>query len=355
VECRVRAEGRSTEWTIPKTVVRRVHKAVTIGQFLAWLDVQTIRGCRPARTSTNDPGFLLVPRAVNALMDRISGEIRLAQKAPDARVRLDLPVEVSEMLAAPSPASSNRLRLGDEPDRVRLEAGQVLGFLKQVQPRGVIVEAATSQALERIAAEARRVQVVAALPQVFFESEISSVKKLLRFCVQANLSVEVNSWGGWWLARQARVRMESGPGLPVLNALAARRLREAGVECVTLSVEADHRQLEDVSACCPVPCSLVVFGRPPLLTTRVELPRERFCGKVIEDRRGVRLTARPERGLWVFRPVEPFDLRATENDRIRARHLVVDLVGSPDPLEDWFEVPFDSKQVFRFNYDRSLR
>jgi hypothetical protein len=219
----------------------------------------------------------------------------------------------------------------------------------------VIVEGPNGQLLERIAATVRRVQVVAALPQVFFESEIPAVKKLLRFCAQANLSIEVNSWGGWWLAREAGVRMESGPGLPVLNALAARRLREAGIECVTLSVEADRRQLEDVSVCCPVPCSLVVFGRPPLLTTRVEMARERLSGKVLEDRRGVRLTARPERGLWVFRPVEPFDLRATENERIRARHLVVDLVGSADPLGDWFEVPFDNKRTFRFNYDRSLK
>jgi hypothetical protein len=124
---------------------------------------------------------------------------------------------------------------------------------------------------------------------------------------------------------------------------------------VTLSVEADRKQLEDVSACCPVPCSLAVFGRPPLLTTRVQLAKDQFLGKTIEDRRGVRLTGRPERGLWVFRPVDPFDLRATQNDRIRVRHLVVDLVGSPNPLDDWFNVPFDNKRTFRFNYDRSLK
>jgi collagenase-like PrtC family protease len=355
VQCRVVAEGRTAEWTIPKTVVRRVRKAVTIGQFLAWLDTQTIRGCRPTRTETNDPDFLIVPRAVNALLDRISAEIRLAHKAPDRHVRIALPERVSEMIAPARPASANRMTLGEEPDRVRLEAGQALAFLKQVQVQGVVVEGTDIQALERIIAGGHRAQIVAALPQVFFEREIPSVKKLLGFCVRANMSVEVNSWGGWHLAREARVRMESGPGMPVLNALAARRLREAGIECVTLSVEADRKQLEDVSACCPVPCSLAVFGRPPLLTTRVQLAKDQFLGKTIEDRRGVRLTGRPERGLWVFRPVDPFDLRATQNDRIRVRHLVVDLVGSPNPLDDWFNVPFDNKRTFRFNYDRSLK
>lgn len=355
VACRVVAEGRTAEWTIPKTVVRRVRKAVTIGQFLAWLDTQTIRGCRPARTETNDPDFLIVPRAVNALLDRISAEIRLAHKAPDHQVRITLPERVSEMIAPAKPASANRVTLGEEPDRVRLEAGQVLGVLKQVRVQGVVVEGGDAQALERILAAGHHAQIVGALPQVFFEREIPSVKRLLDFCAGANLSVEVNSWGGWQLAREARVRMESGPGLPVLNALAARRLREAGIECVTLSVESDRKQLEDVSACCPVACSLAVFGRPPLFTTRVQLPKQRFLGKVIEDRRGVRLSGRPERGLWIFRPVDPFDLRATQNDRIRVRHLVVDLVGSPEPLDDWFNVPFDNKRTFRFNYDRSLK
>ncbi len=65
------------------------------------------------------------------------------------------------------------------------------------------------------------------------------------------------------------------------------------------------------------------------------------------------MAPRRERGLWVFRPVEPFDLRGTENDRIRVAHLVVDLVGSAEPLADWYDQP-EPRSAFRFNYDRSL-
>jgi len=355
IECRVLAEGRVAEWTIPKTVVRRVRKAVTIGQFLAWLDTQTIRGCRAMRSETNDADFMIVPRAVNALVDRISAEIRLAHKTPNQHVRIPLPEPVLGRLAPPKPASSNRMSLGQEPDRVRVDAGQAIGVLKQIRVQGAVVEDADPQALGRILDAGHRTQIVVALPQVFFDRDIPGIKRLVDFCARSNLSVEVNSWGGWYLARESRVRMESGPGLPVLNALAASRLREAGVECVTLSVEADRKQLEDVTACCPTPCSLVVFGRPPLLTTRVQMDKQRLLGKVIQDRRGVRLVGHPERGLWVFRPTDPFDLRATENERICARHLVVDLIGSPNPLDDWFSVPFDNQHVFRFNYDRSLK
>jgi hypothetical protein len=165
--------------------------------------------------------------------------------------------------------------------------------------------------------------------------------------------VEVNSWGGWRLAREAHARIESGPGLPVLNWLAARTLSRHGIDCVTLSPEADRRQLEEVTAHCPAPCSLVVFGRPPLAITRVELD-EAVAGRVLEDRRGLRVVPRREGGVWVFRPEQPFDLRGLENDAIRVCHLVVDLVASPDPVGEWQAAGWDAEQAFRFNYDRTL-
>jgi hypothetical protein len=198
------------------------------------------------------------------------------------------------------------------------------------------------------------VPVVAALPQVFFEDEIAGLRKLLKKCARAHLAVEVNNWGGWWLAREAGVRIEAGPGLPVLNSLAAGALKQLEMRCVTLSIEADRRQLEEATSHCPVACSLVVFGRPPLVVSRVELDQAAMLGKVFADRRGAQIVPRLEQGLWVFRPVEPFDLRGCTNGRIRVQHLVVDLVGSPDPLDDWHNLPLPHWNTFRFNYDRAL-
>jgi hypothetical protein len=130
-------------------------------------------------------------------------------------------------------------------------------------------------------------------------------------------------------------------------------LMQAGITCVTLSPEADHQQLEDVTACCPVPCSIVVFGRPALATTRAQLPAE-YLGRVLEDRRGLRLIARRQGGLTVFRPVQPFDLRGCRNEQIRAAHLVMDLAGSADPIADWRSRRSDAVEPFHWNYDRSL-
>jgi len=351
--CRCECGGIVDEWMIPKTVVRRKHKAVSIGAFVAWLSEQPVLGRSAEDIWTNDPEFLLVPRAVNGLVDCITKTIRRSQKKQRQLSNVGLPGPVQEVLESRPACPSNRTCLGDPPDRVRLEPEMVESFLSSVRPDGVIVDGLTAESLKQVRSHCGRTPLIAALPPVFFEDDIPGLKELLRVCKRADVTVEVNSWGGWHLARRANVRLESGPGLPVLNSLAARVLAKRGIQTVTLSVEADRRQLQRVASNCPVPCSLVVFGRPPLMTTRVELPDD-YLRKTLTDRRDTRVTARREQGLWVLRPVAPFDLRADRNERLCVRHLVVDLVGSDDPVRDWQHRPSARKPAFQFNYDRSL-
>ena len=141
----------------------------------------------------------------------------------------------------------------------------------------------------------------------------------------------------------------------VLNALAAKYLRHIGCNCVTLSVEADRRQLEEAAAVCPVPLSLVVFGRPPLLQTRVEAPAMARPGTVLEDARGVRMCPRREGSVTVFRPVEPYSLCDLRNPALRVAHLVADLNAAPDPLAAWRSLARPLSAPLRFNYERTLR
>ncbi len=77
-------EGRSQQWTVPKTVVRRVHKAMSIDHVFDLLGAGPIVGYQLREAVTNDPEFLLVPRAVNALADRVTKALRQVQKAIQA-------------------------------------------------------------------------------------------------------------------------------------------------------------------------------------------------------------------------------------------------------------------------------
>jgi hypothetical protein len=79
--CRFQCEGRNAEWTMPKTVVRRAHKAMTIDHVFDLLGAGPIVGYFLREAATNDPEFLMVPRAVNALTDRVTKALRQAQKA----------------------------------------------------------------------------------------------------------------------------------------------------------------------------------------------------------------------------------------------------------------------------------
>jgi U32 family peptidase len=353
IMCRCVYRGVVDEWTIPKTVVRRPHKAVSIGALLEFLVEQPVQGCRADGPETNEPAFLLVPRAVNALTSRISKTIQRGRKRRDGLAEVELPEAVRELLRPGPHCPANRTPLGDEPDRVRLDAEMVGPFLAAVQPGGVIVEGLAAEDVRRVKAACSPAQLTAALPPVFFDEDLPRLKALVERCKRSGVTVEVNSWGGWHLARQAGARIESGPGLPVLNSLAARALARRGVEAVTLSPEAGRHQLADVAANCPLPCSLLVFGRPRLMISRAEPPPE-LLGCVLADRRDTRVTSGREGGLWVLRPVEPFDLRDLRNDRLRVKHLVVDLTGSPNPLRDWTRRPKRRESPHRFNYERGL-
>ena len=353
IECQLRWHGTDVTWEYPKTVVRRVHKAVTAGELCQMVQDRYFQGCAADHVETDDPEFLLVPRTVNAILDRISAEIGRIRRAEKKPIEIDFPEGGSLTASDLQPATTNVRALGDMPNRVRIGIGQLEDFVSRVQPVHLIVEGAGPEDVTTIVQVCRKHVPVVALPPVCFEDDLPQMQELVERCRKARLAVEVNSWGGWWLARRAGIGFEAGPGLGVLNPLAAAFLRKLGARSVTISVEADRRQIEDICAYAPVALSLYVMGRPPLAISRAELPEE-FLGRVFADRRDLRMRPAREWGLWVFRPLTPFDWRRLRNDRVRVKHLVVDLVGSPDPVGEWLGLTARSRP-FTFNYFRTLQ
>jgi collagenase-like PrtC family protease len=239
---------------------------------------------------------------------------------------------------------------GVTPDRVRLAADQAPAFLEAIRPvGGALVEGLDAPTLRHLAARPEGENLIVALPAVFFEDEREALVALVATAAALGLPVEVNSHGGWRLAREAGVRLLGGPGLGVLNALAAHELSGRGFTEVTASIEADALQLEALMVRVRVPCSVVVFGRPPLMVTRVDL-RPEVTRAELEDRRAARLRARRAGPLWELRPVQPLDLRGRRLPPAIA-HAVVDLIGSPDPAAEWQCGP---EGASAFNLDRTL-
>lgn len=352
IRCRLQWDKWAAEWEYPKSRVVRANKAIPVSQLLEAVASRAFHGVSAERLLTDLPDYLLVPRTANAAVERLAAEIARAKRNEHRQTDWQPPAEITEWLGMPGESNPNIRALGSPPNRVRLAADQVASFVAEIAGVDVIVENAAPDQISELAAVCRKRRLILATPPVCFESHVEEMARLIERCRKARCGLEVNSWGAWHLAREAGTAFEAGPGLAVLNSLAAGVLRRLGASCVTVSYEADRRQLEALSASCRVPMSLYIFGRPPLAFSRVELPED-YLEREFADRRGLRMIPRREAGIWTFRPRDPFDWRDFANGKIRARHLVVDLTASPDPVSEWLDRRrrFDR---FRFNYDRTL-
>jgi hypothetical protein len=66
---------------MPKTLVRRAYKAMSIDHVFDVLGAGPIVGYQLREAVTNDPEFLMVPHAVNALTERVTKALRQVQKS----------------------------------------------------------------------------------------------------------------------------------------------------------------------------------------------------------------------------------------------------------------------------------
>lgn len=351
--CRLVSGDHEGEWDVKRSKINRPDRAIALADVGAWLAGTRMQGRTLDAFACSDPEALITRKRANALMDRISSELHRAKKRPDGVIRIDIPDAVRAVVAKSEPHAANRLRMGERPDRARLRMDAAETFLRDIPDADMIVEGAAPARLQRLLDAADPHRIIVALPPVFFEHEIPTVRDIVGRCVEAGATVEANDWAGVVIARDLDAPVEGGPGLPTLNSVAAGFLCELGCLCVTVSPEADRKQLEDFSASCPVPFQMIVYGTPPLLTTRAGMP-DAVLGPVLEDRRGLRIRGRREGGLVVFRSDEPFDLTSTRNNRIRAAHYTADLSMSETPVADWHLLGEPDGKPFRFNYDRTL-
>ena len=116
-------------------------KAVSIGDLFYQLTEGRLSGYQLGKSETNDAEFLLVPRAVNGLVEQIAKIIRWAKKGPVEKLRVVLPPPVRELLLSGELNSGaagemNRLHLGEKPDRVHWRRKKRRNSCVRFGPRG---------------------------------------------------------------------------------------------------------------------------------------------------------------------------------------------------------------------------
>lgn len=293
-------------------------------------------------------GERLLPRsASNAVNDAFQGFLRNLAKQSDGLPRgVELPEAIKELLGKKATRCTENCRhLGDKPSMARFswdeQVSTELPCIIECYPD---TEADAIKQAEVVIGR----KGIAGLPSVMYEHQLAAVHKLVEKVKDAGLLVEVNSWDTLKIALEIGAGFTAGPGMAVLNSLAADELSRLGAKSVYVSPEIDQGQLEDLCANAQVPLSMTVYGRIALMTTRAVLP-ELFKEMPFEDARGIGVEPEHHGELTVLRAARPMDWRRTKNNTVLVQNLVMDLHGCSSDI-----IKSETKP-FLFNYDRRLR
>lgn len=368
LSCRCRYDGRSESWRMPKTRIKREKKAVSVEELFAQLRASPVGEAKLAETYSNEPDFMLPPRNVKAIvatvasfLNRVTGH---ADDGTDSVMKAPLPDEMRAALAIPPVDAANCRQLGERPNQARVSIKQLNSSLLPVlRDVHLVLQGVTMKDMDFVQKFVDPGEFTVSFPDVYFPAESGEIIELAEYCKAGNIRVEANCWGSIWLCRELGLDFVTGPGIPVLNHLAVKCLRDLGAHGVTMSMEADRQQIEDVSQASALPISLIVYARPVLAYTRI--PKDNLLPVEAErptadgawtDRRGMSLQPEVASTITVFRSLTAFDWKTLVNDRIRVANLVMDLSGESYPVDVWkkFLRP-GGKRGFLFNYDRGLQ
>lgn len=307
----------------------------------------------------------LVPKHFRKHLANFAGDFcRQCAKQTDGVVRSaqGLPEAIASWLQPRTqPHPANCLTLGKPVTHLRLDAEQARTLTAEqlaaaeLEHCWLILELApqTTSEAERLArivlARADLLDAIA-LPDIVYEAQLPVLRHLLQLVARVVPAIEVNSWDTWELARTCGRPLWAGPGLAVLNSVAASQLATLGCQRVAVSPEIDQEQLQDLCAAATVPLALTVFSHVRLMATRAILP-EGFSPDdqaQLEDARHTVLVPHVEGAVTALRAQVPLDWRRLHNRSVQVAMLVLDAVGCE-------QLPTREASGSLFNYDRRLR
>ena len=341
------------EISLPLSIIRNEKRAMTLKEIGDSFALVPVQGLILGSFSAHDDSMIVPKSMLGKVNTELSSFLHFAKKEPEAKVRINLPENIQDILNIKSSVNNevNCRKLGACPDTVRISGlEKACEFHGKYPGTRLIIDQVDSVSVLKFTGENKTCSTVIALPPVFYEKDVREIEKLISVCAEKGLAVEANSWDGWYLAKSAGVKIEGGPGLMILNSIAADFLNEKGCRSVTLSIESDSSQIADICDKCSVPLTLYVYSRPVLMISRAELADELYGG-IFHDRRKSEMKLGREWKLTVFRPVQPFDLRAARDEKIKVAHIGADLSGSRNPCADWSSNTGPSS----FNFFRKLR
>ncbi|MFA6814705.1 MAG: U32 family peptidase [Lentisphaeria bacterium] len=342
---------------IPPQKISHVKRAISLGDIFAKLSLPD--NSLPVNIELpNEFQKKLFPKRIASVIESsLADFIHLMQKDKDGMVRISIPDKIRQLVTPPKVTANtkNAKTIGNPVEYLRLELSETKLLSSIPESYRVIfawypLNKKENQQQQKWLADNRQKIYAVALPAVLYEEDLPAVESILEFAEKSSFIIEVNSWDAWYLVKKKNLSFMAGPGLAVLNSLAADMLYKVGCKSVAVSPEIDQAQLEALCEYGTVPLMLTVFSRPMLFQTRVQdsVP----CPSTVEDGRNIRMISQQVGTLVVFRPIIPMDWRDIRNKKIQVHGMILDLCGAQNPEDD---LKTKNKTPFRFNYDRQLR
>ncbi len=355
LECKLEYNSEIIDWTLPKTVIKHDNRGITISDAGNWLSKLKIQQCTLNEFITDNPEFLVSKKAANKIADRISASIHRIKKqdVKNASTEIELADTVRALTKFKTRNPKNTFTPVDRPNVLRINITQTEDLLKKIHAERIIIEEAASTDIKRLKELTADSELVIALPPVFFENEIVEIKALCSVCKEHNIMVEVNGWDSWKIARDLELKFSGGPGIAVLNPLAAQALQNLGFESVSFSLEAGEKQLIDLARSCTAEAMLTVFSRPVLAHTRANFADRLNEDTVLRDARGISLSVHFHKDITELRSTKPFSIGGIDSPEIKARWICADLTNSPNPLKEWKNI-HKTKNKEMFNFEKGL-
>lgn len=343
------------EMRMPFRPVKKAKKAMTLADLMAALTIDNTQ-CS-FDTPPLDFEMLLVPTSCNNVINALTLFVRNARKEPDTTLKNPIPDAVKNCFDfTPNPKVNNK-PLGTVPNRVRIDRKNYATLVAKFPQITYIIPCESCADAQEIASATPQLsKCILSLPCVIYEAMIPEINKLLEWTEAHKVTVEINNWDALSLVQKYSLTYEAGPGLAVLNAMAAHQLNSLGFRSVYVAPESDQIQIETLCEKTDTPLSIINYGYPPLFYTRL-VPQPCFAsGEILTDSRGNTIRAHKEGDLWVYRPTQPFSWIQEVNPKIQALHYVADLSGATAPLEELTQIMAKkTKEASIFNYKRNLR
>ena len=331
-------------------------KKVSSPEILDYFNQLQINDICPGKISVSPENMEIRKKDLKTISNEILSFVRKAGKKTEKYLKIDIRENARRILdGIKTNRQVGKLRhLGEKPDRARVSGFPAFCEIRKSYPGLQIVAGnLRSEEINGISdAEGRG--IIISLPAVIYESGLDETREIIRTCKGKGLVLEVNSWDGWFLANGKNAKFEAGPGLMILNPLAAEFLRLKNFCSATVSMEADKEKIAEVCQASPLPLSIVVYGRPVLMFTRIEPdPALLEQGTFITDKKGMTFCFAKEKFCYSLRPKEPFDLSREKCTEIGVEHIVADLAGEKEPAKTLFLM--GKLNTVKFNFAGKLK